>query len=92
MVSVLDAWLTERVSIEEVEAAHAVRHARLGPDPVAFGFQHEQWERMKRDLQPGDELWEFCSPPDTWQNLCGRKGIAIVRDGTIVAHLTTALS
>lgn len=87
-----DAWLTTRLTIDEAEAANAVQHEHLGPDPVPFGFQNEAWERMKADLRPGDELWEFCSPPDSWKNLCGRKGIAIVRDGTTVAHLTTVLS
>ena len=44
-----------------------------------FGFQHGEWEAQKAELKPGDELWTFTSPPESWKRLMGRAGIALVR-------------
>jgi hypothetical protein len=35
-------------------------------------------------MQPGDELWEYDSGGDSWANLCGEMGFAVVRDGRVV--------
>jgi hypothetical protein len=32
-------------------------------------------------MGPGDELWNFCSPPESWERYCGLSGVAIVRNG-----------
>ena len=34
-------------------------------------------------LQPGDEVVEFCTARRTWQALCGRAGCRIIRKGTV---------
>ena len=39
-------------------------------------------------MEPGD-LWTFRSPPETWAQLCGRAGIAVVRGGAILPHMVT---
>ena len=85
-------WLTKRLTVQEVEAERMVRDERLGPDPVPFGFQNDRWRELLAQMQPGDELWEFSSPPDTWAHLCGRAGIALVREGKIVASLVTLMN
>jgi hypothetical protein len=41
--------------------------------------------RVAEALRLGGELWEFCSPPETWAQLMGWGGYAVVRDGEIVA-------
>ncbi len=38
----------------------------------------------RANLQPGDELWRFRSPEQTWRSLSGREGIAILRGGAVV--------
>ena len=43
-------------------------------------------------IKPGDELWTFMSPPDSWKNLAGRAGIALVRDGKPVSILVTFMN
>ena len=55
--------------------------------------------RNSRDLaalirvrQAGDELWKFSSPQEQWAALAGRGGIALVRDGRVVAHVITVLN
>jgi hypothetical protein len=43
-------------------------------------------------MQPGDELWTFASPAKSWEDLAGRAGIAVVRDGNPIMVLTTMLN
>lgn len=43
-------------------------------------------------LRPGDTLWEFESPPETWEALHGRAGYALVRAGVPVDAVITRLS
>jgi hypothetical protein len=38
------------------------------------------------------ELWFFCSPSDTWQQLRGRAGYLIVKDGKILKTEVTLLN
>ncbi len=49
------------------------------------------WEFQER-MQEGDELWEFESPKHFWDHLAGRAGIALVRNGEVVASRVTKLN
>ena len=80
-------WLKNKTNVEELEIKYLKKDKRLGPEPVVFGFIHDDWLRLKRQLQEGDELWEFCSPPESWDNLYGREGICIVRNGEIIDRI-----
>jgi hypothetical protein len=75
-------WLDKKISVEEAEAAH--------PEP--FGFQSQAWEALKAAMQPGDELWTFASPAKSWEDLAGRAGIAVVRDGNPIKVLVTVMN
>jgi hypothetical protein len=90
------AWLDKKVTIAEAEAAHpGIRDERVQRFPDAakpFGFKSGQWEAIKAAMQPGDELWTFASPAKSWEDLAGRAGIAVVRDGNPVMVLTTMLN
>ncbi len=85
MSVILSDWLSEKVTVRQSEAANM-------SGGKAFGYQHRKWERLKQDMQPGDELWEFCSPEDTWVHLKGRQGYAVVRNGEIVTTLITSMN
>ncbi len=85
-------WLQKRVTVAEAEAANMVESDRLGPDPVPFGFQNNEWRALLAQMQEGDELWEFCSSWESWQNLAGRAGIALVRNGEVVASVDTMMN
>jgi hypothetical protein len=50
------------------------------------------WNPFIVDMLPGDELWRFRSPDDTWARLAGRAGYAILRNGKIVRSLITLLN
>jgi hypothetical protein len=90
------AWLDKKVSIEEAEALHPGVHderVRSMPEIAKpFGFLHGPWEELKAQLQPGDELWTFSSPAESWQNLAGRAGVAVVRDGNPIKVITTGMN
>jgi hypothetical protein len=90
----ISQWLTRRTTIADVENGFAA-------DPPlpwwkrALGFRRSgvcddwltAWNRFKGTLHDGDEVWEFCSPSETWENLQGRAGYAIVRNSRVVSYI-----
>lgn len=89
-------WLQKPISIAEAEAAYpGITDDRVKRFPDAakpFGFMNADWEALKAEMQPGDELWTFSSPPASWQGLAGRSGIALVRNGAPVNILLGAMN
>jgi hypothetical protein len=85
-------WLERRLTIEEAEARNMVQDNRLGNEAVPFGFMNKEWKTLVARIVEGDELWEFNSPEDTWQNLCGRAGIALVRNGEVIDAIVTFMN
>jgi hypothetical protein len=79
-------WLGRAVSIADAEEDNT----RAGSVP--FGHLNADWERLKASMLPGDEIWGFCSPPDSWQHLAGRAGYALVRDGQVIDCIVTMLN
>ncbi len=69
-VAIDPAWLEERASLAQLEFALCDDLATL--------------RRAHACLRPGDEIWTFATPPETWKAGAGRAGFAIVRDGAIV--------
>jgi uncharacterized protein (TIGR02996 family) len=43
-------------------------------------------EWFEANLQPGDELWEYDTEGESWADLCGEMGYAILRDGKVVEY------
>jgi hypothetical protein len=85
-------WLKKKTSLEEYERRHLNRGRRLGPASVTSDCEPQWWLDFKRQIQKGDELWEFRSPIETWLHLRGREGICIVREGEIIDSIVTALN
>ena len=85
-------WLTQRLTVEQAEASHAVSDDRLGPAPVAFGHINASWKKLVAQMTPGDELWEFSSPPESWADFMGLAGIVLVRQGEIVDQILTSMN
>jgi hypothetical protein len=92
--------LIERKTIESIEREHTRRAedirgvALRSPERVAallkpFGYSNREWEALKAGMEPGDELWTFASSPASWRALAGSAGIALVREGRIVATIVT---
>lgn len=88
MQSTIEDWLAETVSVAEAEAAftptanQSKENPRLPDQP--FGFEYDKWQALKSQMSLGDEIRYFCSPPQTWRDLHGRAGIAVVRAGRVV--------
>ncbi len=77
-----EAWLGAVVAVQSVEDDNMVYG-------VPFGKQSPQWEQFKAAMIEGDELCEFSSPPDASQDLVGRAGYALVRQGKVVRCIAT---
>ena len=63
------AWLQEKITLVELEKKLSVE------------MRETELAAIKQALKPGDELWEFRSPQDTWKARMGRAGFAFVREG-----------
>jgi hypothetical protein len=90
-------WLDERLTLEEIERKYTAKPDGLDSISAAalnkpFGYQNARWEALKARMQPGDELWTFASPADSWKHLAGRAGIALVRDNKMVDAIVTILN
>jgi hypothetical protein len=48
---------------------------------------HRAWEEFRSQYRHGDEVWRFSN--DRFTSLAGRAGYALVRDGEVVASITT---
>jgi hypothetical protein len=70
------------VSIEQLDADYGTPQSGV----------HADWERLKAEMQPGDRLVRFASPVDSWKNLAGRAGIALVRDGKVIDAFVTMMN
>ena len=77
---------------DENEKARILGH-RTGPIPEKpGGFMHEEWAKFRANFQKGDEFWIFSSPKDTWNQLAGRAGFAIVRNEEVVDVFVSVMS
>ena len=87
-------WLDKPITLEAAERAYMPpRDDRSDPAPrKPFGFNNAQWEELKAHMQPGDELWTFSSPADSWQHLAGRAGVALVRNKKVVGAIVTLMN
>jgi hypothetical protein len=70
-------WLTQRV-----EDAPTVHHRSLS-EMASLRIQMA-WQKMKRNVMEGDEMWAFENPANTWKRMGKKTGYAIVREGEIV--------
>ena len=75
-------WLRYRIHPSDAD--------REGETADAIGDDTMLLTELLEALEPGQELWYFESPQETWNSLCGRAGYAIVEAGKIVdTHITT---
>ncbi|MBV9969519.1 MAG: ribosomal protein L7/L12 [Xanthobacteraceae bacterium] len=85
-------WLQNRCTIAEIKAAHDTGKT----DDEQTGDENPArlrvWQELEQQMQPGDEIWSYSSPPVFWENMCGRGGYAVVRNGEIVYTVLTAMN
>jgi len=94
-------WLKTRVSASEIEAGASLPFRDSQLIMVTDGRTETvgttvpidpKWRRIKLRMVAGDELWTFSSPPECWRNLGGRMGVALLRNGKAIGHITTAMN
>jgi len=83
------SWLQDQMTIEEAEAENMVE---IDGQKVPFGHTNLIWLKLMAKMQDGDKLYEFRSSDDSWEYLAGRQGIALVRDGEIIADIVTLMN
>jgi hypothetical protein len=76
----IGSWLEERISIDEA-IGRVWEHNRLDITPAAVD-DFKGW--IDKAMKPDDELWYYNTGGDTWENLRGEDGFALVRDGRVV--------
>ena len=80
-------WLRERLSDSHMAALY-----EGGLSAYEYGFFQRDtvgWASIESQFTPGDEVWKYCSPMEIWQTYKGEMGIAIVRQGAVVASVVT---
>jgi hypothetical protein len=86
-------WLTACVvpsaSSDFSETDRQTLIEELGSDFVNLSAE---WSSLKDKITPQDEIWEFDTPAEYWASLCGRSGIALVRDANVIATITIEMN
>ncbi len=86
-------WLTEcivpRASSEFSEKERVTLIGNLG---AGFVNLSAQWSAFESQISPLDEIWEYDSPAEYWNSLCGSSGIALVRGQKIIAEITIEMN
>jgi hypothetical protein len=77
---IVGTWLTDKTTEGQVVKKQAKE------------WVSGSWEKFKNKVEVGDELYEYCSPPETWDQLRGQAGIALVRDGKVIDEVVTVLN
>src|SRR4030095_6853675 len=96
-----ETWLKERLETTDAQElfkrelmssglseADMQKLLARGPSPHRTG----KWRAFNRRMVAGDELWFFESPPETWSNLVGRAGCALVRSRRIVDSIVSRVN
>ena len=86
MIDISSDWLRDQTTVEEIESERWKTKPNKGGPLMP---QTEWWIALKAQIQEDDEVWWYSSPPDSWVGVIGTAGIAIVRNGKIVATLET---
>jgi len=86
--AVTAATVCLKKTVAETESARTVQNER----PSSPLFANDRWRAFLAQMQEGDELWTFCTPPETWEHVAGFGGIAVVRHGKIVVEIVTLRS
>jgi hypothetical protein len=91
-----------RITVEEAEARYFESRkgmAKREPDEkrrkqlqLPMGFNNDNWERLKRMIEPGDELWEYCTSKRSWNELTGSAGFELIRNGEVIAEIVNKMN
>ena len=85
-------WIIRTATTQEIEhkideIVASVQDGKIPESAVrdVRASVEDPWLRVKKQMRPGDTLWYYKSPPETWAGLYGREGYLLVRDCRVVA-------
>lgn len=86
-----NAWLSDILTPSDLERelGHAINRRRLLTPQSRVDMQLAEFLIL---WQPGDQLYRFSSPPETWRMMMGRAGIALVHDGKSISYIETMMN
>ena len=92
-------WFTEKLEIELADGIPAIEKftdlpqdvPRAAPAALIIPDPRKRQRFLLRYIE-GDEIWSFSSSAESWGNLAGRQGYALVRNGQAVAHVVTVMN
>ena len=86
-------WLVKKLTLQECELEHTTEISSGDSQLVVpFGYLNDKWVYLKSLMLTNDEIWDFESPPDHWDSLCGRSGVALVRNDKVVFTIITSMN
>ena len=91
-------WLIKRITVEELEAAMLKNEqpkentGALSLAPLDNITNTDAWKKMKASLIEGDEIWEFCSPGESWARMMGTTGICVIRNDEVIMDIVTTMN
>jgi hypothetical protein len=77
--------LIRRATVAEWESEHLI-------NGVPFGGCSREWANLLAKMEPGDEIWSWSTDEESWQQMMGMEGMALVRGEEIVAFFLTAMN
>ena len=87
----LKEWLRRQLSIEGAEKEHMVIND-YWPEGKPFGFVADEWQEILAQIQPGDELCEYRSDEESWDELMGWEGVVLMRSGEMINSICTKMN
>jgi len=86
-------WLLKELTLQECEHQHAIEiEIDDSLSVVPFGYQNDKWNHLKSLMLANDEIWNFDSPQGHWDSLCGRSGVALVRNNKIIYTIISLMN
>lgn len=76
-------WTLDKRDLAEVEEKAGNSKTEL---------RKKEWAYFIGKYQPGDEIWFFQTPPETWGALMGTEGYMLKRDNIVLSEIWTALN
>ena len=91
-------WLIKRITVLELETAMLMneqpkeKKGVLSLAPLQNITNSDEWKKMKSALIEGDEIWEFCSPGESWARMMGATGICVIRNEEVIMDIITTMN
>jgi len=74
-------------AVEEIE-----KMEKFTQDNGPLNGLNQEWKYLKEQILPGDKLFFYRSNKDLWQQLAGRQGYILEREGHMIASVITLMN